>query len=192
MSPWAILVLVIYPVIEWVTASWLASQIGWGGVLLVVAALVILGAAVMRRAGFAAARSRRPVQVDGATVIPPVTPDALSQAGRDVGDAGTLFVAGLLIAIPGLVTSAVGLLLLVPPVRRFVRSSVARSVRRRADSAGIVFDARATTTVVEGDVTKFETIRELVSSWPETSPPETPSPGHPGCSPVRTRRARRR
>ena len=152
MSPWAILVLVIYPVIEWVTASWLASQIGWGGVLLVVAALVILGAAVMRRAGFAAARSLRPVQVDGATVIPPVTPDALSQAGRDVGDAGTLFVAGLLIAIPGLVTSAVGLLLLVPPVRRFVRSSVARSVRRRADSAGIVFDARATTTVVEGDV----------------------------------------
>jgi UPF0716 protein FxsA len=152
VSPWLILLLVIYPVTEWFAASWLAGSIGWGGVLLVVAALFLVGVAVMRRAGFAAARSLRPVQVDGATVLPNVTQDALSRAGQEVGDAGTLFFAGLLIAVPGLVTSALGLLLLLPPVRRLVRRRVSRSVRRRAGVSGFVVET--TTTTVQGTVVR--------------------------------------
>lgn len=158
MGPWLILLLVIYPVTEWFAASWLAAYVGWGGVLLVVAALFLVGLAVMRRAGFAAARSLRPVQVDGATVLPGVTPDALSRAGRDVGDAGTLFVAGVLIAVPGLVTSAVGLLLLLPPVRSLVRRRVSRSVRRRASVSG--FTVETTTTTVQGTVVRDDGPRE--------------------------------
>jgi UPF0716 protein FxsA len=154
VNPWLILVLAGYAAVEWVTASWLASVIGWDGVLLVVLALVIVGAAVMRRAGFAATRSLRPVRYEGSTVLPGATPDALSQAGRDVSDAGWLFVAGFLIALPGLVTSAVGLLLLVPPVRRLVRARAARSLRRRAEAAGVVFEARTTTMTVQGDVVR--------------------------------------
>ena len=37
--------LVVYVVAEWFVASWLAGIIGWAGVLLAVAVLVILGAA---------------------------------------------------------------------------------------------------------------------------------------------------
>jgi UPF0716 protein FxsA len=152
VNPWVILAVVVYPVLEWLTASWLASLIGWGAVLLVMALLVIAGAAVMRRAGMSAARSLRPMRVEGATVMPGTSQEQLTAAGREVGDAGTIFVAGLLIAIPGLLTSALGLLLLAPPVRRAVRTGVARSVRRRAEAAGVVFDARVSTSTVQGSV----------------------------------------
>jgi UPF0716 protein FxsA len=76
------------------------------------------------------------------------------QVGREVGDASLLFIAGAMIAIPGIITSTVGLLLLIPPLRSLVRRTISRSVRRRAQAAGIVFDQRTTTvtgTVVRED-----------------------------------------
>jgi len=92
------------------------------------------------------------VSYEGSTVLPGATAGTMDQLGRDVGDAGSLFVAGFLIALPGLVTSAAGLLLLVPAVRRWARGRAARSMRRRAAAAGLVFEARTTTTTVQGDV----------------------------------------
>ena len=162
MNPWVILGLVLYVAVEWITAAWLATLIGWGGVIVVVLVLVLVGVVVMRRAGFAAVRSLRPVSYEGATVLPGATPETMSQVGRDVGDAGALFVAGVLIALPGLVTSLVGLLLLVPPLRRWARVRFTRSVRRRAEAAGVVFDARATTTTVQGNVVHGDVVREDV------------------------------
>jgi UPF0716 protein FxsA len=160
MNPWLLLVVALYVVLEWFVAAWLASMIGWLGVIVVVLALVITGVAVMRRAGTAAFRSLRPVQVDGITVQQGLTQDAAAQVGREVGDAGALFVAGLLIAIPGIVTSVVGLVLLVPPVRRWTTRIVTRRVRRRAEAAGLVVDARTTTTrtTVVGDVVREDTV----------------------------------
>ena len=176
MNPWLILVLVVYPVVEWIAASWLASYIGWGGVLLVVLALVLVGATVMRRAGFAATRSLRPVSYEGSTVLPGTTPETMTQVGRDVSDAGALFVAGFLIALPGLVTSAIGLLLLVPPLRRWVRSRFTRSLRRRAEAAGVVFEARTTTMTVQGDVVREDVPPpprgEIISGEIVRDPPE--------------------
>ncbi len=149
--------LVVYVVAEWFVASWLAGIIGWAGVLLAVAVLVILGSAVMRRAGFAAARSLRPVQADGVTVMPGQA--SAEQVGREVGDAGLVFLAGAMIAIPGLITSALGLLLLIPPLRTFVRRTISRSVRRRATAAGVVF--QQTTTTVTGTVVREDEVRPV-------------------------------
>ena len=165
MNPWVILAFVLYVAVEWVVASWLATMIGWLGVLVVLLVLVLVGVVVMRRAGFAAMRSLRPVSYEGAAVMPGATPDTMSQVGRDVGDAGALFVAGFLIALPGIVTSVVGLVLLVPPVRRWSRVRVTRSLRRRAEAAGVVFDARATTTTVQGDVVRDDVrpVGEIIS-----------------------------
>jgi len=154
VNPWVILGFVLYVAVEWVVASWLATMIGWLGVLVVLLVLVLVGVVVMRRAGFAAMRSLRPVSYEGAAVMPGATPGTMSQVGRDVGDAGALFVAGFLIALPGIVTSVVGLVLLAPPVRRWARVRATRSLRRRAEAAGVVFDARATTTTVQGDVVR--------------------------------------
>lgn len=159
MSPWIILGVVGYVVLEWFTASWLASIIGWPGVFLTVAVLVLVGAAVMRRAGFAAARSLRPVSVDGVAVQQSLTEERAGQVGREVGDAGSLFVAGLLIAIPGLVTSAIGLLLLITPLRRAVSRTMTRSLRRRAQASGRIVTTSATT--VTGSVVREDDPRPV-------------------------------
>jgi UPF0716 protein FxsA len=159
MSPWVILGVAGYVVLEWFVASWLASVIGWGGVFLTVAVLVIVGAAVMRRAGFAAARSLRPVTVDGVAVQPAVTEERVGQVGREVGDAGGLFVAGLLIAIPGIVTSVAGLLLLITRLRRAVTQVLSRAVRRRAERSGLV--VTATTATVAGAVVREDEPRPM-------------------------------
>lgn len=154
---------VVYVVAEWFVASWLASIIGWPGVLLSVAVLVILGSAIMRRAGFAAARSLRPVQADGVTVMPGQV--STEQVGREIGDASLLFLAGAMIAIPGIITSAVGLLLLIPPLRGLVRRTVSRSVRRRAEAAGVVFDQRTTT--VTGTVIREDQVPPVRGEIPQ-------------------------
>ncbi len=146
--------LIAYVVLEWFVASWLASLIGWTGVFLVVAGLVVLGAALMRRAGFNAFRSMQPVEVDGATLVPGVTEERVAQVGRDVSDAGMLFVAGLLVAVPGILTSAAGLLLLVPPVRRGVAGAVRRGLRRRAERAGMVVRTSTIVTTVDGTIVR--------------------------------------
>jgi UPF0716 protein FxsA len=155
MGVLVLLGIVAYVVLEWFVAAWLAGVIGWGGVFLTVAVLVIIGAAVMRRAGLAAAQSLRPVRVDGMNVAPGLTQERAGQVGREVGDAGLLFVAGFLIALPGIVTSAVGLLLLIPPLRRAVARATTRAVRRRAEAAGLTVTTSSTTvtgTVVREDV----------------------------------------
>ena len=155
MSAWVLLGIGVYAVLEWFAASWLAGLIGWGGVILTVLVLMLVGVAVMRRAGFAAARSLRPVTYQGTTVTPATTEETLTQVGRDATDAGSLFVAGFLIALPGLVTSVVGLVLLIPPVRRFASARFGRAVRRRAEAAGLVYDARVSSvTTVQGDVVR--------------------------------------
>jgi UPF0716 protein FxsA len=152
MSAWFLLGFGLYLAVEWVVASWLATFLGWGGVLLAVLVLILVGAAVMRRAGANAFRSLRPQRIGDVTVAPAPTQETVEAVSRDVSDAGSLFIAGLLIAIPGIVTSVVGLVLLIPPVRRWAASTSGRVLRRRAERAGLVMDSRITT--VQGDVVR--------------------------------------
>ena len=164
MSPWVILIGAVYIGLEWLFASWVAGLIGWTWVIALELGLLALGLVVMRRAGMAAFRSLRPTTVDGVTVVSPASQEAMQQVGRDMGDAGSLFVAGALIALPGLVTSLIGLVLLVPPLRRAASRSTAAAVRRRAQRAGVVFGATSTVngvTVVRGDVVGDDSARPI-------------------------------
>lgn len=157
MSPWVILVGALYVGLEWLVASALAAVIGWSWVAVIEVALVAVGIVVMRRAGLNAFRSLRATTVDGVTVVPAASEETMAKVAQDASDAGSLFVAGLLIAVPGLVTSAVGLLMLVPPVRRALTRAASRFVRRRAERAGMSFRSTTTVagvTVVDGDVVR--------------------------------------
>ena len=91
---------------------------------------------------------------------PAVTEERVGQVGREVGDAGSLFVAGLLIAIPGIVTSVVGLLLLIPPLRRAVTPG---AVPRRTPSApsATASSSTTTTTTVTGAVVREDEPRPV-------------------------------
>ena len=157
MSPWFILVGARYVALEWVVASVVASVIGWFWLAVIEIALLAIGIVVMRRAGLAAFRSMRATTVDGVTVVPTATEETMQRVAADAANAGSLFVAGLLIAVPGLVTSLIGLVLLITPVRRAAGRVTSRFVRRRAERAGLTFSAASTVggvTVVSGDVVR--------------------------------------
>ncbi|MEU9392128.1 FxsA family membrane protein [Streptomyces sp. NPDC048324] len=105
---------------------WLLSVIagatsGFVVFLLLVAGFV-LGGAVMKKAGRRAFRNLNEAMQRGGT----------PQGG---GGNGLLMLGGLLLMIPGLISDAVGLLLLIPPVQRAVSRFTERTVDRKLREA---------------------------------------------------------
>jgi len=91
------------------------------GLLLVVS---IVGAWLAKRVGFSVLRRMRD-QVDNG-VVPT----------NELIDTGLVFAGGVLLFVPGFVTGALGLLLLLPPVRLAVRSALKRRFRGRVYRLG--------------------------------------------------------
>ena len=114
-----------------VTATVLvAVEIGFLATLLWFAISFVLGILVIRMAGrnaFAALREAT------ASTTPSGVPTAAAtdKAGAVAGDSVLLFVAGVLLALPGVLSDLFGVLLLIPPVRTVVRHWIARSAGRR-------------------------------------------------------------
>ncbi|WP_267245357.1 FxsA family membrane protein [Streptomyces sp. PR69] len=115
-------------------AAWLVLEI-WllmivgraaGGltVLLLLVGGAVLGAAVMKRAG---RRAFTALTEALQSHSPSQAPAAAPQAGGSPGN-GFLMLAGLLLMLPGLISDAAGLLLLIPPLRK----GLSRRVRRAA------------------------------------------------------------
>lgn len=110
----------------------LGRAVGFGTAVLVVFAVSLLGLVLLRREGMRAWRGFR------------ASAQAGQPPGRQVTDGLVGLAGALLLATPGLVSGAVGLLLLVPPVRRLARSGVQRAAERRVSSmvAGDLFGPR--------------------------------------------------
>ncbi|MGY0007153.1 FxsA family protein [Micromonospora sp. I033] len=106
--------------------------VGFGFAVLLVFAASLLGLVLLRREGMRAWRGFRAAAESGQ---PP---------GQQVTDGLVGLLGALLLALPGLVSGAVGLLLLVPPVRRLARGGVRRAAERRVSSmvAGDLFGPR--------------------------------------------------
>ncbi|MSO26752.1 MAG: FxsA family protein [Candidatus Nanopelagicales bacterium] len=110
-----------YPLLE-IMATWVMAQVlGWVWTLLILLAGIPIGFYVMRRAGSAAFESVRVAGRSGRL------PDG------EAGSHSLTFIAGLLIAIPGFCTDLIGLVILLPPVKEFIR----RRVARRISAAGL-------------------------------------------------------
>lgn len=106
--------------------------VGFGFAVLLVFAASLLGLVLLRREGMRAWRGFRAAVESGQ---PP---------GRQVTDGLVGLLGALLLALPGLVSGVVGLLLLVPPVRRLAGVGVRRATERRVSSmvAGDLFGPR--------------------------------------------------
>ncbi|GAA2190589.1 FxsA family protein [Micromonospora lupini] len=106
--------------------------VGFGAAVLLVFAASLLGLVLLRREGMRAWRGFRDAARAGQ---PP---------GRQVTDGLVGLAGALLLAVPGLVSGLVGLLLMVPPLRRLARSGVQRTAERRVSSmvAGDLFGPR--------------------------------------------------
>ncbi|MCV7079101.1 FxsA family protein [Mycobacterium szulgai] len=106
--------LLIYAVVELMAVIGLAAAIGFGWTVLVLLAAFILGLVVWAPMG-GWQLSRKFVQLRS----------GLTDPRSALGDGALVTVATGLVTIPGLVTTAIGLLLLIPPVRAVVRPGLA-------------------------------------------------------------------
>jgi UPF0716 protein FxsA len=97
--------------------------IGAGWALLIIVATSVLGLALLRREGIRGWRRFREVAESGR---PP---------GAQVSNSLIGLLGALLLALPGLITAAAGLLLLLPPVRILARLGVERATARRISTA---------------------------------------------------------
>jgi UPF0716 protein FxsA len=113
-------VFIVVPIVELAVIIWVGEQIG---VLNTIGLLLILslgGAWLVKREGLGVLRRFR-AQLD-----------ARRMPGREVADGVLILLAGVLLLTPGFVTDALGLLLLLPPVRAAVRALALRRVALRA------------------------------------------------------------
>ncbi|MFF2190429.1 FxsA family membrane protein [Streptomyces sp. NPDC058155] len=105
-------------------------------VLLLLIGAGILGSVVVKRAGRRAFRNlTETLQQAQRQQQDPDAPGTDEGANTSSGN-GFLMLGGLLIMLPGLISDAVGLVLLVPPVRSLLSRKAERSLERRMRAAG--------------------------------------------------------
>ncbi|MGW7663372.1 FxsA family membrane protein [Streptomyces sp. NPDC054756] len=139
-----------------------AGEAGGLTVFLLLVAGLVLGSVVVKRAG------RRAFQALN---------EALQRGGTPErgGGNGLMMLGGLLIMLPGLISDAVGLLLLIPPVQKVVSRYAERTFDRklREAGAGSFGDAfqQARMHRPDGRVVQGEVIRERPGDEPEEPRP---------------------
>lgn len=126
-----------YAITEFLVADWLATLFDWPDVLALFVIGFVVGLLVMRWAGTKA--------------VGALTESANSggRAADQMGDSGLLLVAGILFAIPGVLTDVIAILLVVPVTRRACRRPMAAFLGRRLRKAGVTVRS----TQVSGDGT---------------------------------------
>jgi UPF0716 protein FxsA len=140
-------IFVIGPLLELYVLVSVAGWIGWFPALALLAAMSLFGAWLVKREGLGV--MRRMQESAGRGEVP----------ANQVVDGGLLLLAGCLCIVPGFVTGIVGLLLLVPPVRIFVRNRLVPRWTGALRVPGFSRFTRASVVNVEyiGDVTPKRT-----------------------------------
>lgn len=110
----------IYAVVELAAVIALVSSVGWGWTLLALLATFMIGWVVL-------------APMAGSQLIRQIGQlrSGLTEARAAAGDGALVTLAIALVLVPGLVTTALGLLLLVPPIRRVAGARLMRALRRR-------------------------------------------------------------
>jgi UPF0716 protein FxsA len=177
----AFVVFVVFPAVEIFV---IVQMVHWIGGLATLAALVagaLLGAVVMRRAGASWWRALRGRMT---------TPSGVEVSGQmpDPGAAASaalLFVAGLLLFLPGFVSDVLGLILLVPFVRRLLLSATAAWFVRRFTAVdapgGIRIWTRQSGSV--GATGGENVVRGTAVRIDQITPDEPPRHSGPGTTP---------
>ncbi|MBV9413301.1 MAG: FxsA family protein [Acidimicrobiia bacterium] len=114
-----VLLLIIVPIVELYVIVQVGHVLGVVNTLALLVLISFLGAWLMKREGLSTWR-RAQRQIDTG-VVP----------GRELVDGALVVLAGALLLAPGFITDAVGLLLLLPPVRAGVRAFTRHRIERR-------------------------------------------------------------
>jgi UPF0716 protein FxsA len=143
-------------VVLFIAELWVMVQVAVHfGVLNTIALLVlmpVLGIWLVKRSGIAVFRRLQ------------ATLDSGGIPHKEVIDGFLLLIAGVLLIVPGFITGAMGLLLLLPPVRIAVRTMLLRSFKQRTSFAFRVVDGM-------GRRVDIRDVRSRVSDAPPHLPP---------------------
>ncbi|WP_344388346.1 FxsA family protein, partial [Asanoa iriomotensis] len=120
---WMPLAILLTAAVEIAVFILVAHLIGFGFTVLLVLAASAAGVLLLRREGMRAWRGFR------------AAADAGQPPGNQVTDGLVGLGAGLLLAIPGLVSAVLGILLALPPGRQIARLVARRATERRISSA---------------------------------------------------------
>jgi UPF0716 protein FxsA len=118
---WLFLAFIVLPVLEIWIITQVAGPLGWPLTLLLVIGVSVSGAWLVRREGLGVIRRVR---------------DGMREARlptRELADGAMVFFAAALMLTPGFLTDAIGLALLLPPIRALIRPPVVAFFRRRLD-----------------------------------------------------------
>jgi len=149
------LLIVGYLVAELAILNWLAGYIGWLWVICLLAVQFAFGVIIARRAGASAFRGLGQAMQRGSL------PDGA------VGDSALVSLGGVLLAIPGLISDLLALLLFIPLTRNVIRGITGVTVGRRIQAAGFSTtqttapDGTTVTRLHEGVVIEGEVIGEV-------------------------------
>lgn len=145
----------IYAVIELVLFIWLGSSFSWLAAIGLLIAFFVLGILVMSSAGISAVSTIKDLR--GGEVP--------AQSAPKIGNATVTFLAGLVIALPGYLSSLIGLIALIPFVRTSTKTALAKYARYRAHRSGltvvtVAYDGFKRSRFYQGDVVSGEIIVE--------------------------------
>jgi len=160
---WVLAGLLLLPVVELAVAIAVAGWIGVWPTIMALLVLSAIGFAVLRHQGRQAWQALSRASSTGQFPL----------LWRDPADVGLVTLAGVLLLFPGFLTGVVGLVLLVPPVRRLVRAGLGRV----ADRWPAILPPGA---VVQGEVLQDDVVVrvEVVDETPK-DPPQLPPAGKP-------------
>lgn len=122
MIPLLIALFIIGPIAEIALLISVGKVIGVWPVVALCLATAFLGAVILRAQGLSALRSAQLDIADGKVPV------------EAAADAIFLVVAAPLLMLPGLITDAMGFLLLIPPVRRFLAREALKRIRRQVET----------------------------------------------------------
>jgi UPF0716 protein FxsA len=141
------LVVLVVPIVEVLVMIKVAGSIGGLTTLLLVLGTCIIGGVIVRRVG---ARAWAELQQSAAAGRPP----------RDIVDKVIVLLGGVLLLVPGFITDAIGIVLLIPFTRRWTRRLVGSYVGRRVRVVGGPAQSRPSAygDVIDGDVIEGEVV----------------------------------
>ena len=137
---WLFLILALVPIIEIGLFIQVGGFIGLWPTLAIVVATAVTGTLLLRTQGVSTMQNLQSSLAEGRNPMDPIANGAL------------ILVAGILLMTPGFFTDALGLLLLIPPVRHMAIRLAAERIKSSATVYTSGFDPRpASETVVEAE-----------------------------------------
>ncbi|WP_116948744.1 FxsA family protein [Jiangella endophytica] len=114
--------------VELIALVMVADWVGFGWALLLLLGTSVLGVALLRIEGLRAWQELRAAAADGR--FPQDEPESVEASSARMADTGARILSGVLLTFPGFVTDFIGLVLLIPPIRRGVGRRLAASAFR--------------------------------------------------------------